>query len=55
VVSAVNTEKHAWSRSQLVAIAEWRSLPICGCGQDLDFCAGAHCPRCGTSLAGHAA
>ena len=54
-MSAVNTEQHAWSGNRLVAVAEWRRLPICGCGQDLDFCAGGHCPRCGTSLVGHAA
>ncbi len=22
----------------------------CACGQQLDMCAGAHCPRCGRSL-----
>jgi hypothetical protein len=54
-VGAMNTERHAWSANQVVAIAEWRVSPICGCGQDLDVCAGTHCPRCGTSLTGHAA
>jgi hypothetical protein len=24
----------------------------CGCGQELDVAAGAHCPRCGTQLGG---
>jgi len=27
-----------------------RSPAACGCGQDLDLCAGRHCPRCGTQL-----
>jgi hypothetical protein len=24
------------------------SCSTCDCGQDLDCCAGAHCPRCGS-------
>jgi hypothetical protein len=51
----MNTEQHAWSSSQVVALAEWRTSPVCGCGQDLDVCVGTHCPRCGTSLTVHAA
>jgi hypothetical protein len=54
-VGKMNTERHAWSSDRVVAIAEWRTSPVCGCGQDLDVCAGAYCPRCGTSLTGHAA
>jgi hypothetical protein len=26
------------------------TIPVCGCGQDLDAVHGQHCPRCGTSL-----
>jgi hypothetical protein len=51
----MNTEQHAWSSDRALALAEWRTLPICGCGQDLDVCTGTHCPRCGTSLVAHAA
>jgi hypothetical protein len=52
----MNTEQHAWFVKQVVHIGEWRtSSPVCGCGQDLDVRAGSHCPRCGTSLASHAA
>src|SRR4051812_3981184 len=54
-VKAMNTEQHAWSSDRALALAEWRTLPICGCGQDLDVCTGTHCPRCGTSLVAHAA
>ena len=28
------------------------AVPVCGCGQDLDSCAGRHCPRCGRTLSG---
>ena len=26
------------------------TLPVCNCGQDLDFVRGTHCPRCGITL-----
>jgi hypothetical protein len=29
-------------------------LPVCACGQDLDTCRRAHCPRCGCTLQGAA-
>jgi hypothetical protein len=51
----MNTEQHAWGSNRVVAISDWRVSRVCGCGQDLDICAGTHCPRCGTSLHGHAA
>ncbi len=28
------------------------SVPVCGCGQDLDRSHGQHCPRCGRTLYG---
>ena len=51
----MNTERHAWFSNQLETLAECRTRPVCGCGQDLDACTGTHCPRCGTSLTRHAA
>jgi predicted amidophosphoribosyltransferase len=27
-----------------------RNPAVCGCGQDLDVCTGAHCPRCGIQV-----
>jgi len=54
-VGEMNTEQHAWGSNRVVAISDWRVSRVCGCGQDLDICAGTHCPRCGTSLHGHAA
>ncbi|MGZ4426457.1 MAG: hypothetical protein ACXVXE_00845 [Nocardioidaceae bacterium] len=52
----MTTEQHAWGSTQVEASADRRTTPpVCGCGQDLDICTGAHCPRCGTSLLRHAA
>ncbi len=51
----MNTERHAWYSNRVVTLSEWRTPPVCGCGQDLDVCTGTHCPRCGTSLTSHAA
>ena len=31
--------------------ARVESTATCGCGQDLEGCSRAHCPRCGTSVA----
>lgn len=28
------------------------TVPVCGCGQDLDANHGRHCPRCGRTLHG---
>ena len=54
----MTTEQHAF-RSLRVARVDaptpTPSAPVCGCGQDLDLVTGLHCPRCGTSLVGHAA
>jgi hypothetical protein len=50
----MTTEHHAWASAQTATIAR-QLLSTCGCGQDLDVCTGNHCPRCGTSLIGHAA
>jgi hypothetical protein len=54
----MTTEQHAF-RSQRVAHVDAprpaATAPVCGCGQDLDLVVGRHCPRCGTSLVGHAA
>jgi hypothetical protein len=69
-VDAMTTERHAWAmlsdpRTGAAgangadgvdgAAARRTAQPVCGCGQDLDVCTGAHCPRCGTSLFAHAA
>jgi predicted amidophosphoribosyltransferase len=52
----MNTEQHAWTSIHAVtATVRAESPSVCGCGQDLDVCAGTCCPRCGTSLTGHAA
>lgn len=51
----MNTERHAWTSDRALGLTEWRTVSICGCGQDLDVCTGTHCPRCGTSLVAHAA
>ncbi len=54
-VSEMTTEQHAWASSRVPATDAWRlAPPVCGCGQELDVCARAHCPRCGTALS-HAA
>jgi hypothetical protein len=57
-VRTMTTERHAWASAR-IAQRDLPTLhqvsPICGCGQDLDVCTGTHCPRCGTSLIGHAA
>jgi len=45
------TEQHASESAPVVPITDWRrSSPVCDCGQELDVCSGAHCPRCGTTL-----
>jgi predicted amidophosphoribosyltransferase len=54
-VGTMNTERHAWWSNRVVELAERRTPPVCGCGQDLDACTRTHCPRCGTSLTRHAA
>jgi hypothetical protein len=48
-VTPMTTERHAWtSLRAAVPTAERVPPTTCGCGQDLDVCAGSHCPRCGT-------
>jgi hypothetical protein len=50
-VTAMTTEQHAWASAQAAPAVARRSSPtVCGCGQDLDVCAGRHCPRCGATL-----
>ncbi len=52
----MTTEQHAYSSLRVVRTDDAREAsPVCGCGQDLDTVGRLHCPRCGTSLAGHAA
>ncbi len=52
----MTTEQHAFTSAHLVSLAPRRgTLPVCGCGQDLDVVSGTHCPRCGTSVLPHAA
>jgi hypothetical protein len=52
VVVMMTTEEHAWVSAQTTLTTEARTAStVCGCGQDLDVCTGAHCPRCGTRFA----
>jgi hypothetical protein len=50
----MTTEQHAYVSTQAAATLtrtlDRRVSPICACGQDLDICAGEHCPRCGASI-----
>ena len=47
----MNTEQHVWEYRGVGTRRHERSeSPVCACGQDLDVCAGLHCPRCGTAL-----
>ncbi len=50
----MTTERHAWATLHPLEPHE-RRPDTCPCGQDLDLCAGRHCPRCGTSIAARAA
>jgi len=47
----MTTERHAWVSARTTAVEPRTTSSVCGCGQDLDVCAGAHCPRCGTRFA----
>lgn len=51
----MTTERHAWTSLHLQEPVPARTLDSCPCGQELDTCTGHHCPRCGTSIAFHAA
>ena len=52
----MTTEQHAYRSLRVATTDGARAVsPVCGCGQDLDLATGLHCPRCGTSLVGHAA
>jgi hypothetical protein len=52
VVVTMTTEEHAWVSAQMTSTSQTHmASTVCGCGQDLDVCAGAHCPRCGTRFA----
>ena len=47
----MTTERYAWASKRALADRTWGMvLPMCGCGQALDYCAAASCPRCGTRL-----
>jgi|SoiMethySBSTD1v2_1073268.scaffolds.fasta_scaffold771941_1 hypothetical protein len=47
----MNTEQHAWASVHGgTTTVRTVSPSVCGCGQDLDVCAGSHCPRCGTTV-----
>ncbi len=51
----MNTEEHSWTSNRGTTATVWAAFPrVCGCGQDLDVCSRAHCPRCGTSITAHA-
>jgi hypothetical protein len=43
----MTTEQHLYITSTR---STSHHLALCGCGQDLDVCAGTHCPRCGSSV-----
>lgn len=45
----MTTERYTWSTLHPLARAELRQ-ETCACGQELDTCRGAHCPRCGASI-----
>ncbi len=38
------------STTQILIETQAEALVVCACGQELDLCAGSHCPRCGTRL-----
>lgn len=40
----------AGSKSLKGAVRRPASAAKCRCGQDLDVCSRAHCPRCGSTL-----
>jgi hypothetical protein len=47
----MNTTRPAWATNVTTTEPVTRGLAAtCHCGQDLDVCAGNHCPRCGTTL-----
>lgn len=39
-------------QAYLLASTVTSTVPVCGCGQDLDGRHGRHCPRCGRTLHG---
>ncbi len=50
----MTTEKHLYlstSTQETAHVTSHHRSAVCGCGQDLDYVAGHHCPRCGTTLA----
>lgn len=48
----MTTERNGWISTLAVSVEERRSLSTtCRCGQELDVCHGAHCPRCGSHVA----
>lgn len=51
----MTTERHAWASLHRLDPGENRRVDTCACGQELDTCTRRHCPRCGSSLAPHAA
>ena len=47
----MTTERHAYLSSRTGEDVVVLTPSVCGCGQDLDVCFGAHCSRCGAVLA----
>ncbi len=48
----MTTDRHVWESTHETTVRARRtSQPVCGCGQDLDVCSHAHCPRCGAAVA----
>jgi hypothetical protein len=50
----MTTERSLWLAGRSEPLTSVTSA-VCFCGQDLDLCAGAHCPRCGARIAAPAA
>ncbi len=51
----MTSERHVWVEQHRFDPIEQPRLDTCACGQELDTCTRHHCPRCGASLATHAA
>lgn len=51
----MTTERHVWVELHRLDPTEHSRFVTCACGQELDTCTRQHCPRCGSTLAPHAA
>jgi hypothetical protein len=52
----MTTERNGWISTLAVSLDDRRTLTsTCRCGQELDVCHRAHCPRCGSLVSGVAA